>query len=224
MRTGLMRLRTLLFLASLIAFPSTARADYFLVPFAGVKFGGSTSIVDLELAAGTTKLVLGVAGLKLDNGILGYEVEFGHISGYFGNDDLALAQPVVKPGSYVTDLTGSIVLALPPGVTGGGLAALCGDRRRIDSRRGGGHRRSLAGAPHRAGDQSRGWCDRTADARRSACASTSVTCAACRRMRRSAWSADALPIRDLRSACCCGSKRGPRTRASRCGPSPFRLP
>ena len=121
MGTGLMRLRTLLFLASLIAFPSAARADYFLVPFAGVKFGGSTSIIDLELAAGTKKLVLGVAALKLDDGILGYEVEFGNISGYFGNDDLALPHPDVKPGSYVTDLTGSIVLALPPGVTGGGL-------------------------------------------------------------------------------------------------------
>jgi hypothetical protein len=116
-----MRLRTLLFLVSLIAFPSPARADYFLVPFAGVKFGGSTSIVDLELAAGKTKLVLGVAALKLDNGILGYEVEFGNIAGFFGNEDVALSQPVVNPGSYVTDLTGSIVLALPPGVTGGGL-------------------------------------------------------------------------------------------------------
>jgi len=116
-----MRLRTLLFLASLIAFPSTARADFFLVPFAGMKFGGSTSIVDLELAAGKKKLVLGIAGLKLDNGILGYEVEFGNIAGYFGNEDLALSQPLVQAGSYVTDLTGSIVLALPPGVTGGGL-------------------------------------------------------------------------------------------------------
>ena len=118
----MMRLRRfLLVVASLLAMPSTASADFFLVPFAGVKFGGSTSIVDLELAAGTKKLVLGVAALKLDNGILGYEVEFGNISGYFGNEDLALSQPVVKGGSYVTDLTGSVVLALPPGVTGGGL-------------------------------------------------------------------------------------------------------
>ncbi len=117
-----MRLRTLLLVAtSLLANPSTASADFFLVPFAGVKFGGSTSIVDLELAAGKKKLVLGVAALKLDNGILGYEVEFGNVAGYFGNEDLALSQPVIKPGSYVTDLTGSILLALPPGVTGGGL-------------------------------------------------------------------------------------------------------
>ena len=48
-------------------------------------------------------------------------MEFANVAGYFGNDDLALSQPVINPGSYVTDLTGSIVLALPPGVTGGGL-------------------------------------------------------------------------------------------------------
>jgi len=32
--------------------PAAARADFFVIPFAGMKFGGSTSIVDLELAAG----------------------------------------------------------------------------------------------------------------------------------------------------------------------------
>ena len=59
----MMRWRTLLLVvASLLAMPSTARADFFLVPFAGMKFGGSTSIVDLESAAGKKKLVLGMAG------------------------------------------------------------------------------------------------------------------------------------------------------------------
>jgi hypothetical protein len=115
-------LRTLLLIAaSLLAIPAPARADFFVVPFAGVKFGGSTSIVDLELAAGNKKLVLGASAMQIDDGILGYELEFGSVTGFFANDDLALSRPVVKPGSYVTDLTGSVVLALPPGVTGGGL-------------------------------------------------------------------------------------------------------
>lgn len=105
----------------LFAFPSTARADFFVVPFAGIKFGGSTSIVDLELAAGKKKLVLGVAALNIGNGIIGYEAEFGNVAGFFNNDDGAGIQPVVKGGSYVNDLTGSVVLLLPPGVTGGGL-------------------------------------------------------------------------------------------------------
>jgi hypothetical protein len=118
----MMRLRALLFaLASLVAMPSTARAEFFVVPFAGIKFGGSTSIIDLELAAGKKKLVLGAAALQIEEGFVGYEVEFGNITGFFANDDLAVTQPIIKTGSYVTDLTGSVVLTLPPDVTAGGL-------------------------------------------------------------------------------------------------------
>ncbi|HEX8029228.1 MAG TPA: hypothetical protein VF491_12230 [Vicinamibacterales bacterium] len=105
----------------LFALPVPARADFFLVPFAGVKFGGSTSIVDLELAAGSKKLVLGASALVIGPGIVGYEVEFANIAGFFENKEGALNEPLIKPGSYVTDLTGSIVLSLPPGFTGGGL-------------------------------------------------------------------------------------------------------
>jgi hypothetical protein len=118
----MMRLRTLLLVvASLVAMPSTARAEFFLVPFAGMKFGGSTSIVDLELAAGKKKLVLGVAAVQVDAGLIGYEVSFANVSGYFSNEDLALENPLMKTGSYVSDLTGAVVLPAPPGMTGGGL-------------------------------------------------------------------------------------------------------
>ena len=65
----------------LFALPATARADFFVIPFAGIKFGGSTSIVDLELAAGAEKLVLGIAALQLGTGIVGYEVEFANVAG-----------------------------------------------------------------------------------------------------------------------------------------------
>jgi len=105
----------------LLAAPRAARADFFIIPFAGMKFGGSTSIVDLELAAGKKKLVLGIAALKLDKRVIGFEAEFGNIAGYFGNEELAAERPLVKPGSYVNDLTGSLVFSLPAGVTGGGL-------------------------------------------------------------------------------------------------------
>lgn len=122
MRTGMTRTRTLLFvLAAIAAAPAPARADFFVVPFMGIKFGGSTSIVDLELAASSKKFVLGVAAVQLDQGIVGFEAEFGNIAGFFGNEDVAAIRPLVKPGSYVNDLTGSVLLALPPGVTGGGL-------------------------------------------------------------------------------------------------------
>jgi hypothetical protein len=117
------RLPRVFFVASvlLVALPRAARADFFVIPFAGMKFGGSTSIVDLELAAGKKKLVLGVAALKIDNRVIGFEAEFGNIAGYFGNEELAAERPLVKPGSYVNDLTGSLVFSLPPGATGGGL-------------------------------------------------------------------------------------------------------
>lgn len=103
----------------LLALASPARADFFVVPFAGVKFGGSTSIVDLELAAAKAKLALGASALRLDNRIFGYEITFGTVTGYFQNHDEV--RPLIKAGSYVVDLTGNLVVSLPPGATGGGL-------------------------------------------------------------------------------------------------------
>lgn len=101
----------------LFALPAAARADFFVVPFAGVKFGGSTSIVDLELAASKKTLTLGGSAISLTDRIIGFEFEFGSITGYFENGDLGL----IKPGSYVIDLSGNVRLSLPPGATGGGL-------------------------------------------------------------------------------------------------------
>jgi hypothetical protein len=98
-----------------------ARADFFIVPFLGLKFGGSTSIVDLELAAAKRKLVLGAAALlTTPDSLLGFEAEFGSITGYFNNEEGGV-RPLIKSGSYVTDLTGSVILQLPAGATGGGL-------------------------------------------------------------------------------------------------------
>jgi len=105
----------------IFAWPAPARADFFVIPFAGMKFGGSTSIVDFELAAGEKKLVLGIAALKIDDRVIGFEAEFGNIAGFFNNEKEAGARPLVKTGSYVNDLTGSVVFSLPPGATRGGL-------------------------------------------------------------------------------------------------------
>lgn len=106
----------------LLAVPGVARADLFLVPFAGMKFGGSTSIVDFESAAGKRKLVLGVAARQVDDGIIGYEIEFANIAEYFANQKVAaIIGPLVKPGSSVNNLAGGLVLSAPPGLTGGGL-------------------------------------------------------------------------------------------------------
>ena len=112
------RLRTLLLtLVSLVAIPSVASADIFVIPFMGVKFGGGTSIVDLELAAGENTFTLGVSALRLGQGVVCVEADFANIPRYFEKGE----RPLIKPGSYVSDLSGSLVLALPPGFTGGGL-------------------------------------------------------------------------------------------------------
>jgi hypothetical protein len=113
--------RSVLTAILLLATPSLARADFFVTPFAGIKFGGSTSIVDLELAAGEKKLVLGVSAAMIDAGIIGYEVEFGNMADYFGNEEIASSTPLLKPGSYVNDLSANLLLLLPPGATRGGL-------------------------------------------------------------------------------------------------------
>src|SRR5689334_380526 len=107
--------------ALLLTLPSVARADFFIVPFAGMKFGGTTSIADFELAAGKKKLVLGIGARVVSDSILGFEVEFGNIAGYFGNEEVAVDTPLVKSGRYVHDLTGSVVLSLLPSFTVGGL-------------------------------------------------------------------------------------------------------
>ena len=100
--------------------PIAARAELFAVPFLGLKFGGGTSIADLEFASGTKKFTMGGALMQMDDGLIGYEASFGYIPGYLEVDDPPLG-PLVKPGSFLVDFTGSAILALPPQFTGGGL-------------------------------------------------------------------------------------------------------
>ena len=115
LRTGCLAVVGLLLAAA------PARADFFVVPFLGMKFGGSTSIVDLELAASKRKLVLGASAIVTNpDSILGFEVEFANTTGYFNNEEDGV-RPLMKTGSYVTDLTGSVIVQLPAGATRGGL-------------------------------------------------------------------------------------------------------
>ena len=103
----------------LIVLAAPARAqNIFATPFMGVKFGGGTSIVDLEIAAGRLAFTMGGSVVILGDGILGYEADFGYVPGYFERD---ASLPLIKPGSYVLDLSGGLIAALPAGVTRGGL-------------------------------------------------------------------------------------------------------
>ena len=113
-------MRLLLTAALLAATPAAARADFFAVPFMGMKFGGSTSIVDLEFAADKKKFTMGGALMNVDEGMLGYEVLFGYVPGYFDGDDPPIG-PLTRPGSFLIDMTASAVFSLPPEATRGGL-------------------------------------------------------------------------------------------------------
>ena len=112
-------MRLLLTAALVAATPVAARAELFAIPFMGIKFGGGTSIVDLEFAAAKKKFSMGGSVLQMDEGVLGYEVTFGYVPGYFEADDAPV--PLVNTGSFVVDLVGNVVFSLPPGATRGGL-------------------------------------------------------------------------------------------------------
>ena len=101
---------------ALTAMPALAQAGWVVTPFLGVKFGGSTSIVDLDLAASSSKTTFGVAAARLTQGLFGVEGEFAYVPGYFDDPH----QHNVT-NSSVMDLSGAVLLALPPGATGGGL-------------------------------------------------------------------------------------------------------
>lgn len=90
----------------LLARPQPASAEWQIRPFAGVKFGGSTTFVDLDESAGLPKLTFG-ANLLLLGEIFGVEADFGHTPNSFnGNRGLILS-------SHTTTLMGSVVVALP---------------------------------------------------------------------------------------------------------------
>jgi hypothetical protein len=113
-------MRSLLTLVLLLATPTIARAEFFAVPFLGMKFGGGTSIFDLEFAANKKKFTVGGALMNIDEGVIGYEASFGYIPGYLESDDAPLG-PIYTPGSFAIDFAGSVILSLPPQVTAGGL-------------------------------------------------------------------------------------------------------
>ena len=113
----------LLAMLLLLLAPMPAWAEWQIKPFLGVTFGGDTTFVDFEHAAGNANAVIGVTGVVLGE-VIGIEGDVGYSPGFFqsGNQHLVV-------GSSVTTLSGNIVIALPrrlaqyslrPYVVGGG--------------------------------------------------------------------------------------------------------
>jgi hypothetical protein len=102
---------TLLTLAAVLVLPASASAEWQIQPFVGVTFGGGTSFVDLEHAAGHPNIALGISGVLLGD-VIGVEADLGHMPGFFqtGNQGLLKA-------SRVSTLTFNVVVAAPRHLT-----------------------------------------------------------------------------------------------------------
>jgi hypothetical protein len=93
--------------------PSWAQ-DLLFIPFLGFTFAGDSALfADLERGSGETASALGGSVALLGSGLLGLEGDIGYVPGFFERGD----QRLVAVGSYVTSLTGSVVLTLPLSVT-----------------------------------------------------------------------------------------------------------
>jgi hypothetical protein len=94
-------------IALLLLAPSTAAAEWQIRPFVGFTFGGATTFVDLEDAAGQQNPAVGISGGWLGE-IFGLEGDIGLGPGFFqsGGKDLLLE-------TGVRTLTGNVVIALP---------------------------------------------------------------------------------------------------------------
>jgi opacity protein-like surface antigen len=83
-----------------IGLPREARADGFLIPWAGVNFANDQEEGDVTFGAGAGFMGSGIAGLELD---------FGYAPDFFGE----------AVDNYVMTGMGSVILGVPVGGTGG---------------------------------------------------------------------------------------------------------
>ena len=100
-------MRATLLTLVLLVLPAPASAEWQIQPFLGVTFGGGTSFVDLEHAAGRPNIALGISGVLLGD-LIGIEADIGHMPGFFQTGDQALLK-----GSRVTTLTVNMVVLVP---------------------------------------------------------------------------------------------------------------
>jgi hypothetical protein len=105
-------------LASWTAFPSSASADLYFSPYIALKFGGETTLLDIDLVAGSSeaaekakKVTWGGNVMWLGSGMLGFEADLALTPGFFQGD----AGNVQS--SRVTTLLGNVVLAAPLNLT-----------------------------------------------------------------------------------------------------------
>lgn len=90
-------------------------AEVQVKPSLAMTFGGETSFVDWEDAAGRAKLAFGLNGVLLGD-VFGLEGDFGRTPGYFDRGDPPPDKQLVVQSS-VSTLTGGLVIAAPRRLT-----------------------------------------------------------------------------------------------------------
>lgn len=97
--------------------PRPARADWHIVPYLAVAFGGDTNIIDLNLAGAVEKRHdgFGVSVALISSGWLGVEGDLAFAPSFFGSGDPRTA------ASRLTTLSANIVLLVPRRVVGDSL-------------------------------------------------------------------------------------------------------
>ena len=100
----------------MLVWPATARADWFLTPFAGIKFAGESRIVDLDRGASNTKFTLGGIVGQIGDGLLGIEADIGYSPRFFER-----SSGMLIARSYVLTIMGNVVITAPSGLTGDSL-------------------------------------------------------------------------------------------------------
>lgn len=118
--------RTLLASAILFVLPSIAEADWYVMPFYGWDFNGTTTLVDLEYRGrNRTKPTFGASVVLLGD-VLGIEADYAFVPRFFRNPkcgsepprpDLCPAVNPVVTDSHVQTLTGGVIVAAPLTVT-----------------------------------------------------------------------------------------------------------
>jgi hypothetical protein len=105
-------LRMLALLGMFVSLPAAeAHAQWFVAPWIGLKFGGSTNLPDLEQSAAEAKLLLGASGGILGSGILGFEGDYGYGPRFFERTSDQVGR------SSITTLMGNVIIALPRRIT-----------------------------------------------------------------------------------------------------------
>jgi hypothetical protein len=107
-----LRQLTLVGLLASCAFPASARADWLLVPFAGTAFAGQTALNNFEDGASSAKSAFGASGVWLGDRVIGFEADLLYVPAFFEGPGKDL---IVD--SYVSALTGSVVVAVPLAIT-----------------------------------------------------------------------------------------------------------